>query len=48
LPDIVPDMNVEILQVGRAFSKPYYVTEATHTIDSNGYRTRFQVREMLV
>jgi len=48
LPDIVPDMNVEILQVGRAFSKSYYVTEATHTIDSSGYRTRFQVEEMLV
>jgi phage protein D len=48
LPDIVPDINVNIGQVGRAFSKAYYVTEATHTIDSSGYRTRFQVREMLV
>lgn len=48
LPDIVPDVNIEICGVGRAFSKAYYVTEATHTIDSSGYRTRFQVREMLV
>jgi phage protein D len=48
IPDIVPDSNVEIVDVSRAFAKPYYVTEATHSLDSGGYRTRFGVREMLV
>ena len=27
------------------FSKTYYIQEATHKIDSNGYRTRFKVEE---
>ena len=27
------------------FSKTYYVQQATHKVDSNGYRTRFKVKE---
>jgi phage protein D len=47
LPEIVPDTNLEIGGTSRAFSKTYYVNEATHSLDSDGYRTRFAVREML-
>lgn len=45
LPDIRPDRNVQIDNLGAPFSKTYYVQQATHKIDSNGYRTRFKVKE---
>jgi hypothetical protein len=45
LPEIRPDKNVEIANLGSPFSKTYYVQQATHKIDSNGYRTRFKVKE---
>jgi phage protein D len=45
LPDLLPDRMVKISGVGRAFSKTYYVTEVTHSIDGKGYRTRFKVEK---
>jgi hypothetical protein len=45
LPEIRPDTIVALEAVGRRFSKAYYVEEATHHIDGNGYRTRFKVKE---
>jgi phage protein D len=45
LPEILPDTNLVINGLGRAFSKPYYVTETTHKIDGSGYRTTFAVEE---
>jgi phage protein D len=45
LPDLLPDRNVKISGVGRAFNKTYYITETTHSIDGKGYRTRFKVEE---
>lgn len=45
LPDIRPDRNVSLDNLGAPFSKTYYVQQATHKIDSNGYRTRFKVKE---
>ena len=45
LPEIRPDRNVAIDNLGEPFSKTYYVQQATHKIDSNGYRTRFKVKE---
>ena len=45
LSEIRPDTNVEIDNLGAPFSKTYYVQQATHKIDSNGYRTRFKVKE---
>ena len=45
LPDIVPDVNVAVTGIGRTFSKVYYVFQATHKVDSNGYRTRFRIKE---
>jgi len=45
LPDLLPDRTVNISGVGRAFSKTYYITETTHSIDGKGYRTRFKVEE---
>ena len=45
LPEIRPDRIVFLDNLGRAFSKNYYVQQATHKVDSNGYRTRFKVKE---
>lgn len=44
LPEVRPDRRVELTELG-AFSKTYYVQEATHKVDANGYRTRFKVQE---
>lgn len=48
LPDIVPDINMEIKDLGQPFSKVYYVTSATHKISSSGYSTSFSVQETSV
>ncbi len=45
LPEIRPDRNVTLENLGVPFSKTYYVQQATHKVDSNGYRTRFKVKE---
>lgn len=45
LPEIRPDRNVELDDLGAPFSKTYYIQQATHKIDSSGYRTRFKVKE---
>jgi phage protein D len=44
LPEIRPDRNVSLEKLG-AFSKTYYIQQATHKIDTGGYRTRFKVKE---
>lgn len=45
LPLLRPDSNVRLSELADRFSKTYYIQEATHKIDSNGYRTRFKVEE---
>jgi hypothetical protein len=45
LPEVRPDRNVELDNLGSPFSKTYYIQQATHKIDAGGYRTRFKVKE---
>jgi phage protein D len=45
LPEVRPDRNVELAELGDPFSKVYYIQQATHKIDANGYRMRFKVKE---
>jgi len=45
LPELRPDRNVLLDKLGVPFSKTYYIQQATHKIDGNGYRTRFKVKE---
>jgi phage protein D len=45
LPDLRPDRTVLMDNLGKAFSRVYYIEQATHRIDRGGYRTRFKVRE---
>jgi phage protein D len=48
IPAIVPDVNIALGGMGRGFSKTYYVSEATHSIDASGYHTNFKVQETTV
>jgi uncharacterized protein len=48
VPDIVADTNIELRGLGRLFSKTYYVEQATHTIDTSGYRTTFKVKDTTI
>jgi len=45
LPELRPDRNIELTNLGDHFSKTYYIQQATHKVDANGYRTRFKVKE---
>ena len=45
LPELRPDRTVVLINLGVAFSKVYYIEQASHKVDSGGYRTRFKVRE---
>jgi phage protein D len=45
LPELRPDRTVELTNLGKAFSRIYYIEQASHRVDSGGYRTRFKVRE---
>lgn len=45
LPELRPDRTVELANLGDPFSRTYYIQQATHKIDANGYRTRFKVKE---
>lgn len=45
LPELRPDRNVQLDNLGAPFSRIYYIQQATHKVDGNGYRTRFKVKE---
>ena len=44
LPELRPDRSVALTRLGQ-FTKVYYIQQATHKVDSSGYRTRFKVKE---
>jgi phage protein D len=48
LPEIRADQNIELLGLGKVFSKTYYVEQSTHTISSSGYKTTFKVKETTI
>jgi len=43
-PELSARTVIELKGLGKQFSGSYYVTSATHTIDSGGYRTDFEVK----
>jgi len=45
LPDLQPDRNITLGNLGEPFSKTYYIQQTTHKFDSSGYRTRVKVKE---
>ena len=47
-PDIRPNANVVLKGLGDLFSTTFYVQQATHTIDTSGYRTSFEVKDTTI
>jgi phage protein D len=45
IPEIRAGMNIQLAGLGRLFSRPYYVQQSTHTINTSGYRTTFKVKD---
>lgn len=45
LPDLLPDRNVNLANLGKPFSKTYYIQQTTHKVDGSGYRTKLKVKE---
>jgi len=45
LPEIRPDRNITLGNLGDPFSKTYYIQQTTHKVDNGGYRTRIKVKE---
>lgn len=43
-PSLLSRVIIELKGLGKRFSGRYYVTSTTHTIDSTGYRTDFEVK----
>lgn len=48
VPDILADRNIELLGLGKLFSKTYYVEQSTHTVSTAGYRTAFKVKDTTI
>ena len=48
LPELVPDSRVKLTGLGQTFSRIYYVSETTHSLDSKGYRTRFKATDRAI
>jgi uncharacterized protein len=46
--DILADTNIELLGLGKLFSKTYYIEQSTHTINTSGYRTTFKVKDTTI
>jgi phage protein D len=45
IPEIRPNVNVTLKGLGDMFSKTFYVKTATHTVDTSGYHTTFEVKD---
>ena len=45
LPDLRPDRNITLGNLGEPFSKTYYIQQTIHKVDTGGYRTRVKVKE---
>jgi uncharacterized protein len=45
LPDLRPDKNITLGNLGAPFSKTYYIQQTVHKIDTSGYKTRVKVKE---
>jgi phage protein D len=45
LPNLLPDRNITLGNLGEPFSKTYYIQQTIHKIDTSGYKTRVKVKE---
>lgn len=45
LPEILPDINLELKELGQPFSQTYYINAAKHTINGSGYKTSWSAEQ---
>ena len=48
IPELKADTNVTLKGLGDFFSTTFYVTQTTHTVNSSGYRTTFEVGDTTI
>lgn len=48
IPELRPKTNVVLQGLGDLFSTTFYVQQTTHTVNSSGYRTTFQVKDTTI
>jgi Bacteriophage probable baseplate hub protein len=48
IPEIRANVNVAVSGLGCLFSTTFYIQQATHTVDTSGYRTSFEVGDMTI
>ncbi|MDQ3773296.1 MAG: contractile injection system protein, VgrG/Pvc8 family [Pseudomonadota bacterium] len=48
IPELRADTNVTLQGLGDFFNTTFYVRETTHTVNSSGYRTTFQVGDVTI
>jgi phage protein D len=48
VPEIRPNANVALRGLGCLFNTTFYIQQATHTVDSSGYRTTFEVKDTTI
>jgi phage protein D len=48
IPDIRANVNVSLKGLGDFFDTTLYVHQATHTVDTSGYRTTFEVKDTTI
>lgn len=48
IPEITPNANVTLRGLGDLFNTTFYIHQATHTVDTSGYRTTFQVKDTTI
>jgi phage protein D len=48
IPDLKPNANVSLKGLGCLFNTTFYIQQATHTVDTSGYRTSFEVKDITI
>lgn len=48
IPELKPNVNVTLAGVGKFFSTTFYLHQTTHTVDSSGYRTTFDIKDVTI
>jgi phage protein D len=48
IPDIKPNANITLRGLGDLFSTTLYIQRATHTVNSSGYRTTFEIKDTTI
>ena len=48
IPELRPNINITLGGLGEFFNTTFYVTHTTHTVDSSGYRTSFEVGDTTI